>query len=172
VNLDGILDYEELAKAPGLRAAVAKIKKLTKRPGEFPSESDVTSAKITAEEIDARIQEWKARGSGRIGVTCRVTRIGKPLANADVKFVPEDFLGPGLSTGTGTTDANGITKISQPSRGKDDSAIGMYAGFYRVEITKGNEIPAKFNKSTVLGVEVAGDSLSLDGGGPSFDLHY
>ena len=33
-----------------------------------PSESQLKSAKITAEEIDARIQEWKALGTGRVTV--------------------------------------------------------------------------------------------------------
>ena len=76
-NHDGALDYDELAKAPGLQAAVAKIKKLTKghREREAPSESELRSAKITAEEIDARIQEWKARGTGRVNVVCRVVRV-------------------------------------------------------------------------------------------------
>ena len=49
--------------------------------------------------------------------------------------------------------------ISQPSRGGDDPGTGMCPGFYRVEITKGNEIPAKYNTATILGEEVAGDAL-------------
>ena len=67
-NKDGVLDYEELAKAPGLRAAMAKIKKLVKIRGAAPSESQLKSVKISAEEIDARIQEWKAHGTGRVAV--------------------------------------------------------------------------------------------------------
>ena len=119
------------------------------------------------------------RGFGRMTVTCRVYRINKkggkgktPLADAEVKLVPEAFLGPGLSTGTGTLDKSGAAMVSQPSRGGDDPAIGMCPGYYRVEITKGNEIPAKYNTATILGVEVSGDSLDLGAGGPSFDLDY
>ena len=97
-NKDGFLDYKELAKAPGLRAAVAKIKKLAKPRRPPPPESQLRSAKITAEEIDARIQEWKACGTGRIRVFCRVKREGgsKPIANAEVKFVRKTFWAPGL----------------------------------------------------------------------------
>ena len=95
----------------------------------------------------------------------------QPIAGAEVKFVPESFLGPGLKTGTGTTDKNGDAMISQPSRGGDDPAIGMCPGFYRVEITKGNEIPAKYNTATILGEEVAGDAVGLSTG-LAFELEY
>jgi len=170
-NKDGSLDYDELAKAPGLQAAVSRIKKLASRHAEA-TESQLAHAKITAADIDARIQEWKKRGTGRIGVTCRVFRRGSPLANAEVKFVPEEFLGPGLTTGTGTTDAKGDAKVSQPSTGKDDRGIGMSPGFYRVEITKGNEIPAIYNTATTLGQEVAIDAIGISTGGVEFDLDY
>jgi len=170
-NKDGVLDHDELARAPGLQAAVSKIKKLASRHKE-PSEAELLHAKITAEDIDGRIQEWKKRGTGRIGVACRVFRKGTPLAGAEVKFVPEDFLGPGLTTGTGTTDANGVAKVSQESRGKDDPALGMNPGFYRVEITKGTEIPAMYNTATYLGQEVAADAIGISTGGIEFDLEY
>ncbi len=178
-NKDGFLDYNELAKAPGLRAGVASIKKMATFRGPKPSESQLQSAKISAEEIDARIQEWKEHGSGRTTVSCRVYRINKkggkgkiPLAGAEVKFVPETFLGPGLLTGTGTTAASGTALVAQPSRGGGDPTTGMCPGFYRVEITKGNEIPAKYNTTTILGVEIAGDAPDLSAGGPTFDLEY
>jgi hypothetical protein len=178
-NQDGVLDYEELAKAPGLRAAVAKIKKLGTFRGAAPSESQLKSAKISAEEIDARIQEWKAHGTGRIAVACRVFRVKKggagmpqPVVGAVVKFVPEGFLGTGLVVGTGTTDKQGLASISQPSRGGDDPAENMCSGFYRVEITKGSEIPAKYNTATILGEEVAFDALNLGKGPLKFELEY
>jgi len=169
-NHDGSLDYNELTRAPGLRAAVSRIKKLGSRHAGT-SESQLHSTKITAADVDARIAEWKKRGTGRIGVTCRVFRRGVPLANAEVKFVPEDFLGPGLTPGTGTTDGKGVAKIVQPSRGKGDPAIGMSPGFYRVEITKGSEIPSQYNSATILGQEVAGDATGISTGGVEFDLN-
>src|SRR5579871_6074012 len=57
-NKDGVLDYQELASAPGLRAAVVRIKKLSKPRESLPPESVVKSQKISAAEIDARIAEW------------------------------------------------------------------------------------------------------------------
>ncbi len=153
---------------------MATIKKLYQPRRPTPPESEVQSAKITAEEIDARINEWKKRGTGRISVLCCVKRKGssEPVAGAEVKFVPEDFLGKELPIGTGTTDAKGFAKISQPSRRKGDPTIGMCPGFYRVEITKGNEIPARYNTATELGQEVAVDALGISNGGVVFELSY
>ena len=140
-------------------------------------ESQLKSAKISAEDIDARIREWQAAGTGRVSVPCHVIHAKKgskpePLAGAEVKFVPESFLGSALATGAGTTDKSGNAMISQPSRGGDDPATGMGPGFYRVEITKGSEIPAKYNTETVLGAEVAGDAVWQSMGGLTFELDY
>ena len=175
-NKDGFLDYDELAKAPGLRAGVAKIKNLGSGRGGKPPESQLKSAKISAEEIDARIQKWKERSTGRITLSWKVFRKkggkSQPLADAEVKFVPEEFLGKGLTIGTGKTDKYGSVMVAQPSRGGDDPAVGMCPGYYRVEITKGSEIPAKYNKDTILGVEVASDSLDIESGQTKFELEY
>ena len=90
-----------------------------------------------------------------------------------VKFVPESFLQPGLSTGTGTTDKRDPAAISRPSRGGDDPDFGMCPGYYRVEITKGDEIPAKYPQTaTILGEEVAGDAVRLSSGPLNFELEY
>jgi hypothetical protein len=174
-NKDGQLDYKELEKAPGLRAGIGTIKKIAVFRRPPPPLSQIQGAKITAEEIDARIQAWIARGVGRISVPCRVFRKrggrSEPIADAQVKFVPEGILGPGLTAGTGTTDKSGSALVSQPSRGGDDPANGMSPGFYRVEITKGNEIPAKYNSATTLGQEVASDAPGLSSG-VIFELEY
>ncbi len=176
-NKDGSLDYDELAKAPGLRAAVAKIKNLIKRRGEVPEESELQSVKITAAEIDARIQQWKSLGTGRVKVLCHVYRVeggkAEPLEGAQVKFLPEDFLGTDLTVGVGTTDESGTALVSQPSRGTGNPAHGMSPGFYRVEITReGDSIPAKYNTATTLGQEVAVDAAGISSGGPVFALEY
>jgi hypothetical protein len=172
-NKDGFLDYRELAKAPGLRASVATIKKLSQPRRAPPLESQLQSAKISAEEIDARINEWTKRGTGRINVMCRVKRKGssEPVVGAEVKFVAEDFLGKELPVGAGTTDSNGYAKIL-PVGGKGDPALGMCPGFYRVEITKGGEIPAKYNTATELGQEIAVDAMGISTGGIVFELTY
>ncbi len=170
-NKDGVLDYKELDKAPGLKAAVAQIKKLGGGPrGAAPSASDLQAAKISADEINVRVTEWKNAGTGRISINCRVTRKGKPVDGATVQFVPESFQGTALGTGSGTTNASGSANVIMPSRGGDDPAIGMCPGFYRVEITKGSEIPAKYNTATTLGQEVARDAAGVFGGQVEFKI--
>ena len=170
-NHDGVLDYSELAKAPGLRAGVAKIKNLaTAFRGPAPSESQLQNAKISAEEIDARIQHWKEHGAGRITVFCRVFRVNKkaakrrlPLPAPRSSSCRRPFWARACRRARARPDKTGSAMVSQPSRGGDEPAIGICPGYYRVEITKGNEIPAKYNTATILGVEIAGDSLELGG---------
>ena len=80
---------------------------------------------------------------------------GKPLDGAEVKFVPERFLGNRMIVATGKTDENGMARVSIPTSGQPSDPPGVPQGFYRVEITKpGLDIPAKYNTQTVLGREV------------------
>ena len=157
-NKDGKLSGEELDKCPGLKAAVDRIDPAGK--GE-----------ITADMIAARIKAWQASKLGRMSLSCRVTKNGQPLAGAEVKFVPEKFLGENLQTATGKTDQNGMAMLSIPVRGPCDPP-GVAPGVYRVEITKsGEKIPAKYNTETIFGQEVALDAKGIQEG-INFDLDY
>jgi hypothetical protein len=143
-NKDGKLDGEELEKCPGLKAALATV--------------GGGSDGITAEAISARIRAWQESKIGRIPIGCMVLHNGKPLADAEVKFVPEEFLGESMkaAVATGKTDANGSTPLSIPTSGDQFDPEGVPPGFYRVQITKdGLDIPAKYNTETILGQEVA-----------------
>ena len=163
-NHDGKLDAEELAKAPGLLAGMAATLKSN-------------NGAITAEDINARIRQWQDSGAGRVYTRCRVFHVSrtgvkpikKPIVGAEVKLIPESFQGSGLSIGSDTTDQRGIAKVKQASRGGDDPAVGMSPGFYRVEITKGAEIPAKYNTATTLGAEVSAETANSD---KVFELEY
>jgi hypothetical protein len=93
-----------------------------------------------------------------------------PVVDAVVKLVPEAFLGPGLTPATGTTDRAGLAVVSQAKTAGD--APGVSPGFYRVEITKESEIPAKYNADTTLGIEVAADSPQVLAGNITFELEY
>ncbi len=137
---DGKLSGKELDKCPGLKAALARVDPSGK--GE-----------VTAEMITARIRVWQQMKVGRMAASCRVMHNGQPLAGAEVKFVPEKFLGESIQTAVGTTNENGYVAPSLPGE-----ARGLPPGFYRIEITKaGLNIPAKYNADTVLGQEVAPD---------------
>ena len=124
-NNDGKLSGDELDKCPGLKAAIDEIDPSGK--GE-----------ITAETIAARIKAWQDSKLARMTLSCTVTHNGKPLAGAEVKFVPEKFLGKNMQAATGKTDKNGIAMLSIPTSGPRDPP-GVAPGFYRVEITKAGE---------------------------------
>ena len=150
-NKDGEISGAELDKCPGIKAALAQID---------PS-GDGT---VTADKIAARIKAWQASKLGRMVLYCTVLHNGKPLKDAEVKFVPEEFLGKNVMTGTGKTDKNGTARISILTSGKSDPP-GVAPGLYRVEITKADEkIPAKYNTETILGQEVALDAENMEKG--------
>jgi hypothetical protein len=128
---------------------------------------------LTAQEIADRIRFWQTDKlvSGRSPVRCTVFRNKKVLANAEVKLVPEKFLGDALKIAKGKTDPNG-TAILMTENAAPDDPPGVGPGFYRVEITKsGESIPAHYNVKTTLGVEVSLDNPALQKR-IHFDLKY
>ena len=143
-NKDGKISGEELDQCPGLKAALPRL----------------GGGEVTAEMITNRIQEWQRTKAGRLPANCIVTRNGSPLEGAEVKFVPEKFLGDNMPTGSAKTEAGGTAKVSMPGvAGTAHDPFGLPPGFYRIEITKeGMDIPAKYNTATVLGAEIAVDS--------------
>jgi hypothetical protein len=151
---DGKIDGEELAKCPGLKAAMSKL-------------DPEGTGELTAAMITARIRAWQDSKVARMSLRCMVRRKGEALAGAEVRFVPEKFLGDQMKTATGTTDQNGVAMLSIP-----EGPPGVPVGFYRVEITKsGEKIPAKYNTETVLGQEIAADADGVRQG-ITFDLDY
>jgi hypothetical protein len=157
---DGKLSGAELDACPSIKSALDKI--------------DTTSdGTVTAEKLTARIQAWQ-KGVARIGFGCTVLHNGEPLAGADVKFVPEKFMGGSYPTGTGKTSGLGKTDVTMPATEGGDNRPGMPPGFYRVEITKtGDNIPAKYNTETTLGQEIAVDNtIARSADGVVFDLKY
>lgn len=155
---DGKLSGAELDKCPALKAAMAQI--------DAAGDGSITAAKITA-----RVKAWQNSKLGRTSLSCTVLHNGKPLAGAEVKFVPEKFLGENVKVASGKTDGNGVAMISVPTSGREDPP-GLAPGLYRVEITKaGENVPAQYNSETTLGQEVALDAKGLREG-LKYDLQY
>jgi len=156
-NGDGKISGTELDKAASLKSSLSVL--------------DTNGDKaISEDEIKARIDSWLESQLGRMGLIVVVTRRGKPLEGAKVTLVPEEFLGGAVPKATGTTDEGGgasLTAVGAAIEG----AEGVAPGFYRVEITKGSEIPARYNTETTLGVEVAMDAPGIQEG-IRFDLQY
>jgi hypothetical protein len=162
-NGDGKISGRELNRCPGVKAAINQID---------PS----GNGEVTSETITARLRAWEKSKVGRISLWCRVVHNGRPVPDAEVKFVPEKFLGPYTGTATGTTDKNGVAIMCERGSIAAGGAQGIATGFYRIEITKrGVNIPAKYNKDSILGLEIAIDAdwITKCGGKPiEFDLKY
>ena len=81
---------------------------------------------------------------------------GRPLAGVLVKLVPEPFMGGEIKAAEGTTDADGLARVTIPG----GRYPGVNCGMYRVEITgKGNDgrpLPARYSSKSTLGVAVGG----------------
>jgi hypothetical protein len=155
---DGKIGGAELDQCPALKAAMPQI--------------DTTGKKaITADMIAERVKAWQDSKVGRISLSCTVRRNGRPLSGAEVRFVPEKFLGDDVAMAKGTTNANGVTIVSVETTNRSDPP-GLAPGLYRVEITKaGENVPAKYNTATTLGQEVALDAAGVQEGF-AFDLTY
>ena len=136
---NGSVEIAELAAAPGLAA------------GQKYIDSNGDGA-LSRDELIARFERYVQMRIGLKDKRFRLTHNGKPLAGAEVKFVPEFFLEGLVEPATGTTDNMGAV---QPGVAGETMAL-MRVGYYRVEVTSPQkDLPAKFNTETTLGVEVS-----------------
>lgn len=151
---DGYLAGAELDKVPGLKAAIETLD--TDKDG-----------KVSYDEIKARIETWQATRVGVATIACIAKMDGQPLADAEITFEPESFLGNAIQAGVGTTDWTGTAypRIPKEKRPVADMPGGLQLGFYRVKVSKvvnGKEtIPAKYNAETTLGQQIAPDDPAL-----------
>lgn len=142
-NADGSIDTGEAGKLPALKTVVRDL------------DSDGDKRLSRAELLQWLDEIRQARVAiNPLGLT--VTHREKPLANAQVRLVPEDFFGPGVQPATGTTDASGLVRPAIA----DSRHAGVNCGLYRIEISgmgnDGQAIPARFNTATTLGLAVGG----------------
>jgi hypothetical protein len=147
---DGVVKGAELDKAPGLKAALPRL----------DSDND---GGVSADDIAARVEKWQSTEAGLMSFSFLVTLDGSPLADANVTFEPEAFLGDELQAAVGQTNGfgSGGATIPKENRPAPTTPPGMHLGLYKVKISKlvgGKEIvPHKYNEDTVLGQEVAYD---------------
>jgi hypothetical protein len=150
-NGDSVLDAAELRAAPGLRAAL-------------PTADADKNGSLTLQELAARLEKYNAEGLALMPFSCELLLDGRPLADADVRLIPEAFLGPQIKPAVGRSGPSGVAALNAEGL---EGFTGVYFGMYRMEISKKNEsgqetLPAKLNSQTTLGQEVAADRPELD----------
>ena len=156
-NGDGVVAGDELENAPSLKAALGKL-------------DEDGDGGVSADEVANRIRSWQATRTGLTSLTCYVELDGQGLADAEVVFEPEAFLGGAVQAATGKTNQMGRVSLSIPkeNRPRPDAPPGVALGLYLVRISKSEngteQIPNKYNTDTVLGEEIAYDSPSFING--------
>ena len=141
-DANGLLTASELAASPGLLSSLA--------------DCDTSGDKqLDRDEIAARLSEMYSDGASLTSFDCRVLLDNRPLKGAEVRLVPESFLGDAVKAGSGVTDGAGNVSIGIADEDLPEAARGlkkMQVGIFRVEITHPSvKIPAKFNTQTILG---------------------
>lgn len=140
---DGTISKRELAGVPALVSAA-------------PALDTNGDGGLSAAEVREWLDQIKASRVAITSFSGRVTHLKRPLAGAEVKLVPESFMGAGMQAAGGVTDAEGLFSATIPNA----TYPGVNCGLYRVEITgQGNDgkpLAARYNAQTTLGVAVGG----------------
>lgn len=150
-NRSGALEAAEIAQSQGLRSGLAT----------FDANRDGI---LTAAEIEQRLRQYEEFPIADLPLGCVVWIDGRPLAEGEVRLVPEPFFGDSRQVVLGRSDEHGIVDF----RAQGNDACGVPQGLYRIEISKtdaaGNEmLPARYNTQTQLGQEVAFDRREIEG---------
>lgn len=139
-DADGFLTKTELKASPGLASALIDL-------------DEDKDQKLSRDEIHKRFDLYVESRVGLQGLHCTITMNGRPLADAQVKLVPEPYMADYIEPAAGEViNVNtGYAEIST-----DPELPGVRPGIYRVEITSPSvEISPKYNKETIYGIEVA-----------------
>lgn len=150
-NGNQALDGAELNEVPSIKSALRRI----------DSNQD---NQVSADELASRIQSWRDSKVGMMQVAVAIVMDGQPLAGAEVRITPEEFLGGAIQSASAVTNNAGraALRISDEPGG-----AGVQLGLYRMTVSKqtgGKEIiPEKYNSQSELGCEIAMDNSLGDG---------
>lgn len=143
-NGDGALGPDELAYCPAMFAKLAAY--------------DVDqSGSVEQAEIAARLGELFKHNPGATQLNCAVIYHGRPLADAEVVFEPEAYLGREIQAARGVTDAAGVAAMAIPTEFLPEHLHRLKAlhyGTFKVRITHPKiALPSRYNTATELGYE-------------------
>jgi len=155
-NGDGALTKVELQECPGILRGL-----LT-----YDANRD---GSVDAVELKSYFETLYSSEVGLMSAGCTITRSGKPVIGAIVRFIPEAFLGEAIYAAEGITDRSGYAQIAVPDEKLPASYHGLnmaQVGVYRVEVeTSPGEIA---ESKSLLGIEL--NPTSRQSTNPAFDL--
>jgi hypothetical protein len=146
-NKDGQISGDEFLKCPALQSTLARL------------DSNKDGA-VSAEEIDIRIQQWRASRAALMPVCCKVLIDGKPIAKARITFEPEAFLGNLVRSASVVTNEEGVAILSiSPDYLPNPRMTGVAPGFYRIvaEVDRDGRVE-RYTTGPHTGCEVASDA--------------
>lgn len=138
-NGDSAVDIDESEASPGLAAGFKHI-------------DQDKDGRLTHTEIEERIAVYEKIGTGLQSQSFQLVLNGRPLSHAQVRFVPDEFLGELIEPASGRTDRSGVVR----PRAEGQDVPAMRIGFYRVEVyppESPDDKPLKLNPA--VGVEVS-----------------
>lgn len=151
---DSVLTEAELAACPGIL-------------GHLSLYDSDKSGSVSKEEIEKQIAELR---SSRVGLTMLSVQLrldGRPLKGAQVKLIPEKYLGDEVKGAIGTSNQRGLATMDIRDADlpkSDHGLLGIHYGTYKIEITHPDvSIPARYNTETTLGYET-------EKGNPNFSV--
>jgi hypothetical protein len=141
---DGSLSDTELAACPG----ILRHKQLYDKDG---------NGTISQQEIEEQISQLLASKVGVTSLRVQVRMNGRPLPGAQVKIIPEKYLGEDVKPAMGTTNDRGTATMDirdSDSPASEQGLLGVHYGTYKLEVTHPTvSIPEKYNTKTTLGYE-------------------
>jgi hypothetical protein len=150
-NQSGAIEAAELVHSLGLRSATDKI------------DADGNGV-VTAAEIEQRLNRYSQFPVANLPLGCVVRLDGRPLAESEVRLVPEPFFGGCRRVVLGRSDPHGIVDFQV----EGSVGFGVPQGLYRIEVSKpdavGKEtLPARYNTQSQWGQEIAFDRREIEG---------
>jgi hypothetical protein len=143
---DASLSKKELEKVPGILKVV----------GRYDADKD---GKVSQGELQDRLEKFVNNQLGQMSYSCLVTMGGRPLQDAEVRFVPESFLEGMIQPAKGLTDAAGSAVMTlDPALAAPGSVLGLGVqwGIYKIQVSHPSaRIPDRFGANSTVGLEIS-----------------